>query len=327
MVHCRRRIGSPGILLAALFLALTALLMPGRAQATVTMSADAGATFGFADQPGVACSITKSTTPSIFPQSALFTCSDAVGDVQTGFATASFGSTGASALVIAQPCLSSDECAGNVGANASYTDNNITIFGPTIDGTTTIVTGNIAMAGSGSATRQSEADVIGSEFINGQLALTCVGVAPTDFGSDLRQGCVVLPVRVPVGVPLTVTLQLHAGAGANGGFSQTGPQQGLSNFADTFRFPIGSDVFNLEPGFTVDAPDSFIFNNVFSPPDETAVPEPASSLTFAVALAGLTVLHRRTSRVVAIPCNPNRRISRIGGTSCWHRSLHPSREA
>ncbi|MGC2415027.1 MAG: PEP-CTERM sorting domain-containing protein [Stellaceae bacterium] len=183
--------------------------------------------------------------------------------------------------------------------DASYTDTNFIFFGPTVDGTNTLVTGKIAMTGSATATPQALGEFDGFEFINGQVALRCAGIAPAEVGPDSSQFCFPFTVLVPVGVPISVTLQLTAGAGANGGFSQTGTQQGISNFADTFSFPIGSDVFGLEPGVTVNAPDSFIFDNRYLPPDATAVPEPSSALVLIIGLAGLGVLRHWSSRVRA----------------------------
>jgi hypothetical protein len=56
-----------------------------------------------------------------------------------------------------------------------------------------------------------------------------------------------------------------SGIGQNGGL-------GSADLFQSVEFPIGSDVFNLPPGVTANAPDSFIFNNRYIP--ATAVPGP-----------------------------------------------------
>ena len=113
--------------LAALLLALLALLMPGQARAAPSMGADAYSTFGFVFG---GCSGTSSNgVPSFLPQSSSFICGDIFGDTLEADAHASFGSVGALATVTAIPCPSSDDCAANAIANASYSGD-FTFFAP-----------------------------------------------------------------------------------------------------------------------------------------------------------------------------------------------------
>jgi hypothetical protein len=75
-----------------------------------------------------------------------------------------------------------------------------------------------------------------------------------------------LTVNVPLDLPIFFDLRMDLLASAtNGGNSSL-------DFSHTATLPIGSDVFNLPTGVTANAPDSFIFNNRFTPP--VGVPGP-----------------------------------------------------
>jgi hypothetical protein len=74
-----------------------------------------------------------------------------------------------------------------------------------------------------------------------------------------------LPLLVALDTPIPFGFQLDvSGIGQNGGL-------GSADLFQSVEFPIGSDVFNLPPGVTANAPDSFIFNNRYIP---AAVPGP-----------------------------------------------------
>ena len=286
MSHDRCAIVPPTVFLATLLLTLVALL-PDRARADPILGADAFSTFEFA---GSSCtSAPLIPIPSNLPQSATFQCSDSTGDKQEADARASAGSVGALAAVTAIPCLSSDDCAANAIANATST----TTFIFTAPSDVTFTTGNVTISGGSSATPNAAADFLGIETIDGQETERCIDIGAT--APDPGPICTRTRVAVRANVPVTVTIALQAGAEANAGFNSN-PQIGTANAFDTFAFPIGSDVFDVDPGVTVNSPDSFVIDNRYLPPDATAVPEPASGLLLVMGLITLGALRRlRTS--------------------------------
>jgi hypothetical protein len=272
--------------LAALLLALLALLLPVQARATPSMGADAYSTFGFVF--GSCTGTSSNLVPSNLPQSSTFICGDIFGDTLEADARASFGSVGALATVTAIPCPSSDDCAANAIANASYSGD-FTFFAPS---DITFVTGNMSISGGSSATFNAAGNFLGTETVNGQITVQCIDIGGN--GPDPGPFCTSTPVAVVANVPVTVSITLEAGAGANAGFgSQT--EVGTANAFDTFAFPIGSDVFTVDPGVTVNSLDSFVVNNRYLPPKATATaPEPASILLLFGGLIALGALRRLT---------------------------------
>jgi hypothetical protein len=82
---------------------------------------------------------------------------------------------------------------------------------------------------------------------------------------------VLLTMRIDVGVSAA-----NAGSSAN------------SNFGGSLDFPIGTAVFVLPDGVTANALDSFVSNNIFSPPGAAAAtPIPAALPLFATGLGAL----------------------------------------
>jgi uncharacterized repeat protein (TIGR01451 family) len=97
-----------------------------------------------------------------------------------------------------------------------------------------------------------------------------------DGATDVRDGnnfIVLAPalmqtpdIVVPVNSPDTIELHMEVAADAQ--------REGSASSEHFLAFPTGMDVFVLPPGFTANAPASFIFNNRFVPPN--APPAPSS---------------------------------------------------
>lgn len=83
--------------------------------------------------------------------------------------------------------------------------------------------------------------------------------------------------EVPTGVPLSLYFGVDAIAITGTGYGSTGSSEVL-NFA---ALPIGVPLFNLPEGFTVNAPEAYIIDNIYAP-----VPEPE----YYAALAGLGLI-------------------------------------
>ena len=97
---------------------------------------------------------------------------------------------------------------------------------------------------------------------------------------------------VLVGLGTSVLVQLRLDASVS---SSAGGSSASSEFSNSLDFLIGSALFNLPDGVTVDAPDSFVFNNIFAPPT-SATPLPAALPLFAGGLGVIGLLARRRTR-------------------------------
>ena len=97
-------------------------------------------------------------------------------------------------------------------------------------------------------------------------------------------------VTVPLGAPVLVQLFLEVNA-----FAAAPGSSSSVEFGESLDFPIGSALFNLANGVTVNAPDSFVANNIFAPPT-SATPLPAALPLFAGGLGVIGLLARRRKR-------------------------------
>ena len=129
------------------------------------------------------------------------------------------------------------------------------------------------VSGSGSATTCQETGISGTGI--------CSNYGPV---GPYNASFIGLPIVVPLNSPVHLGFSLSAEGSAI--YDATAS----ADFSHTLKFPSGSDVFILPPGVTVNAADSYIFNNRFTPPDTTVVPEPS---TLSLMFAGLSILAGR----------------------------------
>jgi len=99
-------------------------------------------------------------------------------------------------------------------------------------------------------------------------------------------GLTTAQASVPLDQPVLVQLRLDADVTAAAPLSASSV-----TFGNSLDFPIGLALFNLEPGVTVNAPDSFVTDNIFAPPGAGATtPVPAALPLFATGLGALGLL-------------------------------------
>jgi hypothetical protein len=114
-------------------------------------------------------------------------------------------------------------------------------------------------------------------------------------GSAFTGGSLVTnSIDVPLDMPVLVKLFLEVGAnGVSAGASAS------SLFENSLDFPIGSALFNLAAGVTVNAASSFVTDNVFAPPT-SATPLPAALPLFVTGLGALGLLGWRRKKKAAL---------------------------
>jgi hypothetical protein len=229
-------------------------------------------------EPGDTCPGDPGSTSS--PTESSFSCSNREGSL-IGHASAAPGSLKANAFAFSKRGVNlGSESAEAAEAGASLSDM-ITFINNTSTRTDILFTevnvtfnASLTTSGNAGAIANAQADVEGS------LAVQC-----------FNNGCTQFPIFVAVGVPVPIDLSLLVRANANA----SGQLENASAIADashTFSFPVGSKVFDLPDGFTVNAPDLFIFDNLFLPPD-AETPLPAALPLFAGGLGLIGLLARR----------------------------------
>ena len=121
-----------------------------------------------------------------------------------------------------------------------------------------------------------------SSFVGGA---GCGGGVFTDPGLPL----LTQPFVVGMDSPLLVQLRLDVDTTASNFGSGSS-----ADFFNSLDFPIGTPLFVLPDGVTVNAPDSFVFDNIFAPPGAATAPEPATLALLGAGLAALGLARRRT---------------------------------
>jgi hypothetical protein len=96
------------------------------------------------------------------------------------------------------------------------------------------------------------------------------------------------PTIVGLGVPIFIQLRMDVGVTASNFGSGSG-----ALFNNSLDFPVGVPLFVLPDGVTVNAPDSFVFDNVFAPGGAAAVPEPGTLSILSLGLVGAGAMRRR----------------------------------
>ena len=232
------------------------------------------------------------------------TAGTATGSAQSG---ASAGHVGASADAAAT------NVGSNVSANATYSD--LVVFHSSLNpsATTTDVALNVDLAGhlsaSGGAVANVEIRTTLNTFEIGHLLAGIDTTAPTpatcastfavggcSFAS-LSVGALTTQTLHNVPLDTAVLLVMFINAGALAVFPGASAN---SSFGQSLDFPTGTAVFVLPDGVTANAPDSFLTNNIFSPPGATAAtPLPAALPMFASGLAALSLIGWRRKKKAA----------------------------
>jgi hypothetical protein len=134
---------------------------------------------------------------------------------------------------------------------------------------------SIAINGQGVGNVRSSLDSSSSSCTSSFAgAVACAGGV---FNAAALTGInVLVPLDTPVAVEMRMDVSVSSAA--------TG-SSGSAIFGNSLDFPVGVPLFNLPAGVTVNAPDSFVFDNLFSPP--TAVPEPPATWLLLAGCAAL----------------------------------------
>ena len=286
---------------AAITVAAT-LCGPARADSRLSVSINQATALG---APGFPCTGGGSTTGSgfVFPSlvSLQGSCVDPLGS-STSSAYATPGGLG----VLGKASSSSGMTLPEVGGGRADFDGSIFLTSSNPNAIDTIVRMRIHFGGTLGSIGDSASTQVGvglrlngvlnglliNEAVgNGPTGLTCAetGMSGTGFCDGLtRPGTldttlITMPVRVPLNVPFQIGFTMIVGAGA----SLVGSAS--ADFSNTLRFVSGEDVFLVDPGIAVNAPELGILNNRYT---ALAVPEPATAASMAAGLLILALLRR-----------------------------------
>ena len=285
-----RFLAAAGMVLCAAFV----LTFLGNSQSfAITVTAAVGGSSTTCNSPGG--TLQTGTTP-VAASVTCFTTTAGFESAGTASASASAGHVGATA-----DATTAGGAAGiHMTGTAVYTD--VFIFHSTnaISGTlASLNLGGIGSMAAGGLFATSSVDLrvfIGSITnpvgeIHSSLDMLGNKSCTSSFGSG---GCssslfatgplVTSVVSVPLDQPVFFRLRLDVDVTANAALSAAS-----ALFGNSFDFPIGVALFNLEPGVTVNAPDSFVTDNIFAPPT-SVTPVPAALPLFATGLGVLGLL-------------------------------------
>jgi hypothetical protein len=228
------------------------------------------------------------------PVAGTVVCGNSQGTEQ-GAAGADFGHVGASALA----ATTAQGAAANVGAVASFYDDNF-VF--TANNAANFPGGvpvslNLVFDGDISTTIGGGAQITFSVLINSStvgffdrresngVLFSCTSTFGNTGGAcDVvlaggSHSVVSATTVVPLNTPVSLFLDLEVA-----GFASSAGATGGADFGHSFDFPLGTDLFNLPQGVTVDEPDTFVTDNRFAPGGPSPVPEPASIAILALGL-------------------------------------------
>jgi PEP-CTERM motif len=245
------------------------------------------------------------------------------------------GATSAGALAGFKGTCPGGFCGWGVGSQAQFTLDDVIFSGPTDSVTTAL---NLALAGSMNASASAGGDFqYGAEgaasvnfsayltdndqfyfglsgsmmndqwngnYVSGTSCFSSNGV----FGDVAACGLAVDsvsstvgsdPFVVPIGVPLTLQMELDTNAGVGGYVNGPGfaTASAGANFIDTVSFPFSGFVFDLPDGYTVNSAEGLIVNNQFlGTENPSTVPEPGSLPFLLAGFAGIGILQFRRKR-------------------------------
>lgn len=235
-------------------------------------------------------------------------CSDTIG-VMGATASSSFGHLGARAT---SATFGGSSLPGDIAGDATFSD--ILMFTSSdplatfadvslnmaLDGVLNAAA-NSALGGGGNARLDGHVAFGGGFFqfifandtANGFFTLNTLGLTQGVIAPMTNALLITPTVRVNLGVPVFFEMAIGAGAGAvgSGGSAST-------DFSGSFKFPTGSNVFNVPTGVTVNAGNYLVNNRFFDPLGAPAsVPESAvwALMISGFGLTGAALRRRRSA--------------------------------